>query len=81
MEFCCVFCKLDQLACNEFLFHGNDVEERCDFENLLHAAWSNFENTPKNQPNFQGCWGKMKKRSEKIFNEVTRTPAYRRASV
>ena len=56
VEFCCVFCKLDHLACTvvEFLFHGNDVEERCDVENLLHAKWSNFDNTTKKSTKFSG---------------------------
>ena len=43
----------------EFLFHG--IKESCNFENLLHA----FDNTQKNQLNFQKCVGKMKKWSEK----------------
>ena len=43
--------------------HG--VKESCNFKNVLHAKLSNFTNTQKNQPNFQGCWGEMKKWSEK----------------
>ena len=27
--------------------YRNSVEERCNFENLLHAKWSNFDNTQK----------------------------------
>ena len=44
-----------------FLFHSNGVKESCNFEKLLHAKWSNFANTQKNPPNFQGCWGEIKK--------------------
>ena len=38
----------------EFLSHCNDVEESCNFENLLHAKWSNFDNTQKNPPGMLG---------------------------
>ena len=41
----------------EFLFHGNDVKEKCDFENLLHAKWANFDNAPKKSTKFTGMLG------------------------
>ena len=45
-------------------------KESCHFEKLLHAKWSNFANHPndqKNLPNFQGCWGKVKKNLRKML--------------
>ena len=35
------------------------------FGNLLHATWSNFENTQKNPPNFSG----MLQEDEKMISE------------
>ena len=70
VKFCCVFCKLDYLACNRILvlFHGDDVKERCDFENLLHAKWSNFDyNTPKKSTKFTGMLGEDEKMIREKF--------------
>ena len=43
------------------MFQGNDVKERCDFENLLHAKWSNFDNTPKKSTKFSRMLGEDEK--------------------
>ena len=39
------------------------------FKKILHAKWSNFDDTQKNPPNFQRCWGKMRKISVKNFGK------------
>ena len=49
------------LHVKEFLFQGNGDKKSCNFEKLLHDKWSNFNNTQKNPPNFQGCLGRRNK--------------------
>ena len=52
----------------EFLFHGNGVKESCNFENLLHAKWSNFASTQKKSTKFSGMLGEDEKMiREKFF--------------
>ena len=43
--------------------HSNGVKESCNFENLLHAKWSNFADTQKKSTKFSG----MLRRYEKII--------------
>ena len=49
----------------EFLFHVNGVKESCNFENLSHAKWSNFDNTRKKSSVFSGMLGE----DEKMISE------------
>ena len=45
----------------------NDVKEKCDFENLIHAKWSNFDNIPKNSTKFSGMLGEDEKMIREKF--------------
>ena len=63
VQFCCVFWKLDHLACNRILVSRKWFLKRAvilkiyympnGLTSLIHE---------KHPPNFQGCWGKMEGR-------------------
>ena len=51
----------------EFLFYVNDFKESCNFENLLHAKWYNFDNTPEKSSKFSGMLGEDEKMIREKF--------------
>ena len=65
----CVLSKLDHSACSNFpklqLFFHHYRETRI----LLHAKWSNLQNTPKNSINFKPMLGEDGKMTKKIAHE------------
>ena len=51
------------------MFHGNSVKEICNFENWLHAKWSNFDNKQKRSTKFSGMLGQDEKMIRENIDE------------